>query len=115
MITYQADADLNQMIVFALRRHEPLIDFRTATNAGLTGIPDPDVLAVTAEADRVLVTHDKRTMPDHFAEFIQNIESPGVIVVPQSMPIRLVVDELLLIWGASEPNDWRNRILYLPL
>jgi hypothetical protein len=50
-IRFQADADLNQIIVSAVVRRAPAIDFRTATTAGLgqTGIslrldlgPSPD-------------------------------------------------------------------------
>ena len=42
---FQADADLNQVIVSAVVRSVPAIDFRTATTAGLAGLKDQDVLA----------------------------------------------------------------------
>jgi hypothetical protein len=44
-IRFQADADLNQVIVFAVLRRLPAVDFRTATSAGLAGLKDQDVLA----------------------------------------------------------------------
>ena len=47
-IRYQADADLNQVIVSAVVRRVPAIDFRTATAAGLAGLKDQEVLAVAA-------------------------------------------------------------------
>ena len=34
-VRFQADADLNEIIVTALLRREPSIDFQTATAAGL--------------------------------------------------------------------------------
>jgi len=37
-IRFQADADLNQIIVSAVVRRVPAIDFRTATTAGLAGL-----------------------------------------------------------------------------
>ncbi len=37
------------------------------------------------------------------------------VVVPQHLPISVVVDELLLIWGATEREEWINLICYLPL
>lgn len=77
-IRFQADADLNQHIVLATLRHEPALDFQTATEAGIPGLSDPDVLAVAAQANRILVTHDGKTMPHHFAEFVQSTDSPGV-------------------------------------
>ena len=54
-------------------------------------------------------------MPWHFAEFIRSHESPGVIVVPQHLSVSTVVQDLLLIASATSPEDWTNRICYLPL
>ena len=39
----QVDADLNHIIVKAMLRREPSIDFRTAHAAGLVGLRDPEV------------------------------------------------------------------------
>jgi hypothetical protein len=54
-------------------------------------------------------------MPQHFAEFIQHQQSAGLLIVPQHLPYAIVVEELLLIWAASEAEEWINRIAYLPL
>lgn len=54
-------------------------------------------------------------MPKHFAEFITNETSGGVIIIPQKLAIRSAVDDLMLIWVATEPEEWANRILSLPL
>lgn len=67
---FQADADLNEEIVSGLLRRHPDIDFRTAEEAELRGLPDPELLARAAGDGRILVTHDRRTMPAHFANFI---------------------------------------------
>ena len=99
----------------ALVRSNPAVDFRTAAVSSLTGLTDLDVLALAAAEKRLLVTHDAKTMPWHFAEFIRSQESPGVIVVPQHLPVSTVVQELLLIASATSPEDWTNRICYLPL
>jgi hypothetical protein len=114
-VRFQADADLNHIIVKAMLRREPSIDFQTAHAAGLVGVPDPEVLALAAQAGRVLVTHDRKTMRTHFAEFIGHTVSSGVIVLPQKLPVRAAVEDLLLIWTACDAEEWRNRIQVLPL
>jgi hypothetical protein len=114
-VRFQADADLNHVIVKATLRREPSIDFQTAHAAGLVGLRDPEVLALTAHAGRVLVTNDRKTMPKHFAEFIGHTTSSGVIVIPQKLPVRAAIEDLLLIWTASEAEEWHNRIQVLPL
>ena len=65
-IRFQADADLNQNIVKALLRREPTIDFKTAVAANFEGLKDIEVLTKAAQEGRLLVTHDRRTMPQHF-------------------------------------------------
>ena len=114
-IRFQADADLRQSIVTGLVRREPAIDFRTAIESGLPGLSDPEVLEQTAQAGRVLVSHDAQTMPRHFGDFIARIPSCGVLIVPQRMSTAEAVDELLLIWSVTDAGEWANRICRLPL
>ena len=77
---------------------------------------DPEVLALAAEQHRVLVSHDVGTMPAHFRAF-RNAEkhSTGVFLVPQSLDVGTAIEELLLIWLASEASEWENRLEWLPL
>lgn len=114
-IRFQADADLNQIILLALLRRDSSIDFQSATAAGLSGVKDFDVLAKAAGQGRILVTHDHRTMPRHFSDFIRQQSSPGLLIVPQSLSVTAVVEDLLLIHTATEADEWVNRIRYLPL
>jgi hypothetical protein len=117
-VRYQADADLDRRIIRATCRREPSIDFQLAseTQSGkdLRGLSDDQVLAIAAQEGRILVIHDRRTMPRHFAQFIATVISPGVIVIPQRMPLGVAVDWLVAIWAASEAEEWINLIVPLP-
>jgi hypothetical protein len=116
MVRFLADASLRHAIVRGCRRREPSMDFLSANDAKLEGVPDPDVLALAAEQDRILVSHDFQTMPRHFADFLEvRGSSPGVILVSQHLPLRDAIMELVLIWGASEAEEWQNRITTIPL
>jgi hypothetical protein len=85
-VRFQADADLNQIILLATIRREPTVDFQTAAVADLPGIDDSEVLRKAAKDGRVLVTHDRKTMPRYFAEFVARQTSPGLLVIPQHFP-----------------------------
>jgi len=117
-VRYQADADLDKRIVRAVRRQEPSIDFQFASEArsgqGLAGLLDDKVLPVAAQDGRMLVTHDRRTMPIHFAEFVATQRSPGVIVVPRGIPLSVAAEWLITIWAASEAEEWVNTIFVIP-
>ena len=119
-IRYQADADLNQAIVTGVLRREPTVDFQTADfqtalAARLEGVRDSDVLAISAQQGRILVSYDRRTMPLEFAALITSSQSSGVIIVSRKLSIEVVIEELLLIWTASSAEEWINRIAKLPL
>ena len=74
------------------------------------------MLALAAAQGRILVTHDFRTMPAHFAEFLATgATTPGVFLVKQQTPLAAVIEDLVLVWTASTPEDWMNRIVEIPL
>src|ERR1035437_970837 len=115
MVRFLADADLNYAIVKGCRRHEPAMDFLSANEARLQGVPDPEVLALAAEQNRILVTHDLETMPRHFGEFLMRRESsPGVFLVSQHArnwpkgEMRKLAEERLRAngWGLAARVVW---------
>jgi hypothetical protein len=114
-VRFLADADLDKAIVSGVLRREPAVDFLTAQTAGLRRLKDPDVLALAAERQRVLVSHDVGTMSKHFRAFKETANlSPGVLLIPQSLAIGSAIEELLLIWLASEAGHrlaWRAAII----
>jgi len=114
-IRFQADADFNQKIVRGLRRRESPIDFRDAHEGGVIGVADLDVLRIAAESGRVVVSHDRKTMPGHFARFLEDRASPGLIIVSQDLDISSAIEDILLIWIASLADDWVNRIGFVPV
>jgi predicted nuclease of predicted toxin-antitoxin system len=114
-LRFQADNDLNHAIVKGVRRREPAIDFQTARQARLHEVRDLDVLERAASENRILVTHDRKTMPGHFAEFLSGgNRSPGVVVISQKANLGMVIESLVLLWAASDPSEWENRIFDLP-
>ena len=76
---------------------------------------DPDVLALAAGMNRVLVSHDFETMPGHFYQFLERSASPGLILTPQPRPVGQAVEDLRIVWTCLEREEFLNRVLYLPL
>jgi hypothetical protein len=115
MVRFLADASLRYAIVSGCLRRESTIDFLSADGANLEGVPDLEVLALAAAEGRILVTSDWRTMPGHFGEFLAaGGSSAGVFLVKQHTPVAEVIEALLLVWAASDADEWRNRILEIP-
>jgi Domain of unknown function (DUF5615) len=114
LIRFQADADLRQAIVTGIIRREPDLDFRSANEAELEGIKDPEILALAARDGRVLVTHDRKTMPTKFGQFITSQTSSGVLILSQNLPIGEAIDAIILVWEASTAEEWSNQIMTFP-
>lgn len=113
-VRFQADADLNEDIVKGILRREPGIDFRTASSGGLRRLSDSEVLTLAAADGRVLVSHDRRTMPSAFAEFVLRTTSPGLLIVSQRADLLNTIEDLLLVWVASDAAEWINQLGTIP-
>jgi len=114
-LRFLADADLRPRIIIGLKRIEPGLNFETAQAAFLQGVPDSEVLRIAAEKNRVLVSHDRSTMPGAFYSFLEERNSPGVILLGQDFPIGRAIEELRICYHILSPEELVNRILYLPL
>jgi predicted nuclease of predicted toxin-antitoxin system len=115
-IRFQADADLDGRVIRGLRRVTPEIDICSAADVGLAALDDIQVLRLSAAEGRILISQDRRTMPGHFHRFVKSCtSSPGVILLREGTSIATAIDELSLLWAASEAGEWTNRLLWIPL
>ena len=108
-----ADADLSRSIVIGIRKREALVDFLTAREGGTLGVPDPAVLALGTATGRIVVSSDQSTMPGHFWRFLKAHNSPGMIIVPQAVPLSRAIDDILRIWAESDSQSLRNQIRWM--
>jgi hypothetical protein len=116
MLLFLADQNFDGDIIRGLLREIPDLDIVTAHHAGLSEALDPMLLEWAADHERVVLTHDKKTMPDHAGHRIRTGELMcGVVVVPLLLPIRQAIDEIGLIATCSLEGEWQNRVQFLPL
>jgi predicted nuclease of predicted toxin-antitoxin system len=115
-VRFLADENLDTGIILGLRAREPAIDILEVKTAGLRGTGDPALLELAAQQDRVLITYDRNTMTRHFRDrFGVGKPTPGVFILPQQeSAIGEVIESLLLVWAASQAEEWLNQIVYLP-
>jgi hypothetical protein len=115
MIRFLTDINFRGDILRGLVRREPAIDVVRAQDVGLDGVADEGVLQWAANADRVLLTHDRATVPASAARMIASGQTiAGVIVVPDDVATGPAILDLWIAWSCSEPDEWMNRIEYLP-
>lgn len=79
------------------------------------GTRDPDLLIWAENAQRIIVTFDRNTMPGHLADHLAaGNRAPGVFLVSKGASISAVLDFLVAATYASEPFEWENRIQFIP-
>ena len=65
MLRLLADGNFNGDIVRALLLRQPDLDIVRVQDVGLAGVGDLDILAWAAANDRIILTHDRATLPDY--------------------------------------------------
>jgi hypothetical protein len=80
------------------------------------GTPDPAILEWIERNGYILISQNRRTIPDHLRDHLAaGRHVPGIFLLRRRCSLGQLIQDLLLIWSVSEPNEYRDRIEYLPL
>jgi hypothetical protein len=117
-VRFLIDEDLPLAYVQELRRYSADLD---VLRIGLPGAPptgtlDPDILLYCEREQRALVTENRSTMPDHErAHFVAGHHHWGIFELRPGYGFGEYLAELQLIWEASEAEEHRDRLTWIPL
>jgi hypothetical protein len=111
-----ADENFNNDIIRGIRRRSSSVDVVRAQDVGLSGVDDPGVLEWAAQAGRVVLTHDVRTMTRYAYDRVrEGKRMPGVFEVSRDVPLGVAIEDILLLVECSLPGEWEGQVRYLPL
>jgi len=117
-IRYLLDENISPAVRNQLLFHEPTLDVVCVgmENGPPYGCPDSAILEWIEEKGYILVSQNRRTMPIHLQEHLaQGKHIPGMLLLKKQISTGELIEELLLIWSASEPVEYQDHIRYLPL
>ena len=116
MLKLVSDENFNADILRGLYRRRPDLDVVRVQDVGLSATPDPDVLAWAAAEGRILLTHDRDTMPNFAYDRVRAGQSmPGVFLVSDRMPVGQAIDEILLAVDCLKPEECKNLVRFFPV
>jgi len=116
VIPLLVDQNFNERIVRGLVRREPAIDFLRVGAIGLSAAADPLILERAALEGRVLLTHDRQTIPGFaYARVDAGEPMPGVFLVSKKLPIGQAVAEILLAVHSLSPDECKDIVTYFTL
>jgi hypothetical protein len=80
------------------------------------GAEDPDILDYLEESDRTLITRNRATMGRHAEQHLaKGGHFYGVFRVRPDTSMNQLAEEMYLLWYASDADEWRDVIAWLPL
>jgi hypothetical protein len=116
MLRLLADENFNGDIVRGLLLRQPDLEIVRVQDVGLAGADDPEILTWAAENNRIVLTHDRATMPDHAYERVADGQAmAGVFILNDRFPVGQAIEEILLMVACSEQSEWGGRAVHVPL
>ena len=116
MLRLLVDENFNGDVVRGLLRRQPQLDIIRVQDVGLGGADDRDILVWAAENNRIILTHDRATMPDYAYQRVTTGEAmPGVFILNDRLPVSQAIQEILLMVACSQQAEWSDRVVYVPL
>ena len=116
MLRLLSDENLNGDIVRGLLYQNPYLDVLRVVDVRLERVDDPVILEWAASQDRIVLTHDRATMPDFaYARVLNGLPMAGLFVISDRLAVGSIIEELLFIASCSHQDEWSNLVVYLPL
>lgn len=116
MIRLLADHDFNERILKGLLRREPAVELLCVREIGLSTVGDPVILERAAVEGRIVLTHDRSTMPGFaHARVVAGKPMSGVFLVNKAIPLGQAIDEILLAIHCLTSEECKDVIKYFPL
>lgn len=101
-----------------LLRHKPSLTVLAVGDEGAPSksTPDPEILKWCEQNEFYLITNNRKSMPQHLSDHLASGHHiPGIFTINRKVKIRLIIEELILIIGASNEEEYIDRITYIPL
>lgn len=115
-LKFLADENFGSVILRGLLRRNPELNLIRVQDHGLANTDDPAILEWAATHNRIILTHDLRTMPDFAYERIARQQKmPGLIAMRQDIHIGTAINDILLISECMTAEELENGVLRLPL
>jgi Domain of unknown function (DUF5615) len=116
MLRLVTDENFRGPILDGMRLRHPELDIVRVQDVDLAGADDPTILAWAAAENRVLLTHDRKTMQRYVEDRISGgLPMPGVCIVSDKMPVGQAIEQLLFVVFCGLEDEWKDQILQLPL
>ncbi len=115
MVPVLTDENFSHRILRGIKLRIKNLDVVLAQSAGLGGARDPTLLAWAADQRRIVLTHDRQTIPQYAYDRIRSHQPmPGIIVVSDTVPIGEAIEVLAMYLECGTADEFENLVIFLP-
>ena len=118
MRRFLIDENISPQYRTQLLRHEPSLTVLAVGDEGAPpkSTPDSEILVWCEQHQFNLITNNRESMPQHLSDYRKKGgHVPAIFTINLAVPMGKIIEELLLIAGASNEDEYINEIKYLPL
>ena len=116
-VKFLLDENLTPCLKMAVLRLNPKVNIARIgePNTLPLGSLDPEVLLYLDRSQRLLITDNRTSMPGHLKEhWQQGNHIWGLLWTRPNTPMRILAQELVLIWEATEAEEWLDCLDWIP-
>ena len=118
MRRFLIDENISPQYRTQLLNHEPSLTVLVIgdEDAPPKSTPDPEILEWCEQHQFTLITNNRESMPQHLSDHLSaGHHVPGIFTINLEVPMGKIIEELLLIAGASDEDEYIDQITYIPL
>lgn len=111
------DENVNLSVQTQLRRLDSEIVILVVGDEGAPakGTPDSEILLWLEANDYILVTENRRTMPEHLTQhYEQGHYVPGILWIRPRTSLGKIVETLFQLWLSSDHEQFLHRNEFIP-
>ncbi len=116
-VRFLLDENLPPRLKVAILRFNPAIDVLRVGDPDTLplGTLDPELLRYLEQSQRLLVTNNRTSMPQHLeAHWAAGGQIWGLFWLQPSATISRCAEELYTIWATSEAQEWVDVVDWIP-
>lgn len=116
-VRFLLDENLSPRLQVAIKHFNTAIDVLRVGDPDTPslGTPDPELLRYLERSQRLLVTNNRTSMPQHLeAHWASGGQLWGLFWLRQKVTIGRCAEELYTIWEMSEAEEWVDVVDWIP-
>jgi hypothetical protein len=117
-VRFLVDENVTPRLKAALLRRDAAIDILRVGDADAPafGTLDPDVLRYSERHQRMLITGNRVSMPEHVtAHLATGGHHWGIMRLRPGAPFRDIIEDLYLVWEVTDAEEWLDHLRWIPM